>query len=109
MPGINGNSQEDRCNSDLLHEHLEKEGKAIEDHEHKVSMSMLKGGEYYPFSPDNLAEAMSNLSDSHCRVLAAFMDTADHLQTDVSRVYAHQTFAQFVTQYWTDVAHKNID
>lgn len=95
----------------LLEEFYEaKREKMVED---EIQRLMSDGGEFYPFSPKNLEEALGNFSKITYIMLSSYAHTANKL---ADNTYAHNwmsdIFLKEIKNYWlpiaTETAEKNV-
>lgn len=97
-----------------LEEHLEQEATAERRSEMIEVMAqdtMQQGGKYYPYTKENLGEALQNCSDGYLEKLAEALGTAArqpgtlHLSsTSIHDALVVQHLQHFSEAYWKDVA-----
>ena len=101
MTGIYGNSAEDRHFESQLHSYLESQDDSKHDEFIEQAVEDYLQGEYFPFSPDHVSEALCEIHGGYLTILSAHLLTAatskfpEH-QANVSRV-----LVDAVVGYWT--------
>ena len=101
---IYGNSAEDRHFESALHAYLESQDDSKHDEFIEQAVEGYLADEYFPFNPDHVSEALTEIQGGDLTVLSAHLLTAatskfpEH-QANVSRV-----LVDAVVGYWTKQA-----
>lgn len=66
--------------------------------------SMLEGGEFYPFSKENFAEAVRNMPDEDMEALRYAYISVPANQTVESYLNFHEKFKEIMVCYWKKCA-----
>lgn len=90
-----------------LEEHLEQEATAERRSEMIEVMAqdtMQQGGKYYPYTKENLGEALQNCSDGYIEKLAEALGTSHLSSTSTHDALVVQHLQHLLEAYWKDVA-----
>lgn len=84
-----------------------KEGKAAAKNiriKDQAKYLIQEGQECYPFTPDNLSEAVEQANLADKILLGAYAHTADKLGSDVTKIMLADFVLDLSKKYWSDIA-----
>jgi hypothetical protein len=100
------------ANTYYLNKHLAKEDEAEHAQDWKddyVEELLAEGGEYYPFKPESLQEAIAELKLHEAILLSSYAHVAHKLPSQSSKEYLAEYLGKIVYDYWKDAAEKKAD
>ncbi len=106
MTGIFGNHPEDRAMEKALHEWEDKQEENERNYEATIEarkISLEEGGEFYPFTPDGVREA---INEQNIAALSAFLAAAEKYNghDDDTNRWLYKAFSDVVKNYWEGIA-----
>lgn len=105
MAGIYGSSAEDKYFESMLHRHLADQDTTDYAEFIEASVKEYLKGEFSPFTPKNVNEALVELEFGQLTQLSARLVVASKLEGDVSsRVSTVDLMLDFIKDYWTKQA-----
>ena len=82
----------------------------VQDWEDSYAEELLaEDGEFYPFKPENLQEAIAELKLHEIILLSAYAHVAHKLPSQSSKEYLAEYLVKIVYDYWKDAAEKKAD
>lgn len=77
--------------------------------EEQVNHMTSEGEEYYPFTPDNLSEALTQMSLADSTLLGSYAHVAMKIGTDCTKVALTDFILRTSKKYWNEVARLIIE